>query len=238
MKKSAFLLLTVIALALASCTKDPTSSFSASSADAKVGEVVTFTDASTDGFHHVYDFGDGSEHSKAKNPTHVYWQVGTYTVTQWVYSKNFKKVAESTTTVTVTLDTEDQAIEDFEDRQEMFVGTWSFDSWKYEHFEDGTIVSGDTQSESYSSSSYNFLDFFQIIYTDEDGNKSAYGWNLIDDTHLTINVPKFAGNGFIGGVYEVATLTSSSLVITHTHTEDGFPPVDKDKYVNTYTFSK
>ena len=76
-RKLAYLL---IALFLVSCAKEPTASFTASTTNAKVDEVITFTNLSVDATTYAWDFGDGSS-SVAMNPTHAFTSAGNYSVT-------------------------------------------------------------------------------------------------------------------------------------------------------------
>ncbi|GAB5539057.1 MAG: hypothetical protein Salg2KO_11600 [Salibacteraceae bacterium] len=97
MKNLSLVFVAATALVFASCNKTPTASFTADNTSPGVGEVVKFTDGSTDAFNHVWDFGDGSS-SNAVNPTHVYMMAGTYDVVLQVEDKNGKEIITSSAT--------------------------------------------------------------------------------------------------------------------------------------------
>jgi gliding motility-associated-like protein len=63
------------------------SSLPASTTQVEVGETVIFTDASTGSVTYLWNFGDGTS-STVNNPQHNYAAIGTYQVTQYVYSAN------------------------------------------------------------------------------------------------------------------------------------------------------
>ena len=78
------------AIAISSCTKEPSASFYASKEKAEVGDEISFTNTSFDADHYSWDFGDGGN-SDLENPTHTYSTAGNYVVTLTAYSKNGKK---------------------------------------------------------------------------------------------------------------------------------------------------
>lgn len=90
----------VISLIFAGCQKEPSANFSASKTVVEIGETITFTNATTDGYDYEWDFGDGIT-STDENPSHSYSQAGTFTVKMTAFSKNGKKEDETTTTITV-----------------------------------------------------------------------------------------------------------------------------------------
>lgn len=70
-------------------TNLPVASFTVSNANPYIGEVVSFTDASTDAFTWSWDVdGDGFEDYTTQNPTHTYTMAGTYTVTLTITNCN------------------------------------------------------------------------------------------------------------------------------------------------------
>jgi PKD repeat protein len=95
------LLLIGSVLLMTSCKK-PAANFTSDKTTVKVGEVVTFTDASADAEKaiFVWNFGDGAT-STLKNPTHVYQKEGTYTVTETASRKKGKKPTDFVATITV-----------------------------------------------------------------------------------------------------------------------------------------
>jgi PKD repeat protein len=81
----------------------PTAAFSAAPSQPKAGELVAFTDLSTDDGDVVtwhWDFGDGNA-SAAQNPSHEYKEAGTYTVTLTIWDDDGTK---DTTTKTITVE--------------------------------------------------------------------------------------------------------------------------------------
>gem|GEM_PF-1173957 len=81
----------------------PTAAFSVTPAVPKTGDVVAFTDLSTDDGTIVtwhWDYGDGNA-SAAQDPTHTYEEAGTYTVTLTVWDDDG---AKNTTTKSVTIE--------------------------------------------------------------------------------------------------------------------------------------
>jgi len=87
MKNKHFLYLTVMALALASCNKKPTVSYSASNNQPLPEEKVTFNNTSSGAESYVWDFGDGTSSSE-QSPVHTYDTEGTYEVKLTAYGKN------------------------------------------------------------------------------------------------------------------------------------------------------
>ena len=87
------LAVTVTALWISGCKK-PSASFTASKSEATVGEVVTFTNTSSDAGAYIWDFGDGGTSTKM-NPTHVYELAGDYTVTLTSSKTNGKKPSDA-----------------------------------------------------------------------------------------------------------------------------------------------
>jgi PKD repeat protein len=88
------------AIAISSCTKEPSASFTVSSKLVSTNENVKFTNTSTDADHYQWEFGDGLTSSDA-NPTHAYSKEGTFTVKLTAFSANNKKSSTYTETITV-----------------------------------------------------------------------------------------------------------------------------------------
>lgn len=103
MKKNLLIITTAIItiLAFASCQKEPSAKFTASKTSVVTGEVITFTNATVDGYSYEWNFGDGTT-STEENPTHAYEDAGTYNVQLTSFSKNGKKSNSSTIAITVT----------------------------------------------------------------------------------------------------------------------------------------
>jgi PKD repeat protein len=78
----ALLYFVTLFIAVSSCKKDPdpaSASFTVDKLTAGVGEVVTFTNASTNATDFLWNFGDGST-STLESPTHTYSETGIFTV--------------------------------------------------------------------------------------------------------------------------------------------------------------
>lgn len=76
----------LLAAFFTSCEEDedpvkPTAGFTISPTTVVAFDVVTFTNTSEDGKTYLWDFGDGSATSTEENPTHMFTEAGTYTVT-------------------------------------------------------------------------------------------------------------------------------------------------------------
>jgi len=125
-----------------SCQKEPTASFTVSSASVNVGEIVAFTNTSTDGDSYEWDFGDAGT-STSVSPTHTYNTAGTYTVTLTAFSKNEKKSDKATESITVfagkLIDSRDEQVYDI-----VIIGEqW----WMAENLNYGTMING-TQTQT------------------------------------------------------------------------------------------
>jgi len=79
MKQTSWILLALLAICTYSC-KEVTVDFSYAPENPKAGDTITFTNLTSGGEDYTWYFGDNST-SSYKNPTHIYKQVGTYTVT-------------------------------------------------------------------------------------------------------------------------------------------------------------
>jgi len=258
--KRGLLLIAVVAIALSSCKK-PTVAFTASSASVLVGEVVTFTDASEDAYHYVWDFGDGTESSTAKNPTHTYWATGDYIVTLKIAGKNMKNVSEATTTITVSLSELDQHIADLEEERkqtdhtqnhndydmaqralarseivESILGKWDWDKYTYDLYEteDGKETKTTSVLDSHSSpASFEFIEEGQILVTDDEGNQWTESWFIIDDDRMN-----YFGVAAGSGVYDIEELDDDDFEFTRTLISPGFAPIESQRRVWRYELSK
>lgn len=77
------------------CQKEslpPIAEFKKDKATAEVGEIVRFTNLTENSTEYIWDFGDGSV-STGIDPTHVYEEVGTYTVKLIALGKGSKDVS-------------------------------------------------------------------------------------------------------------------------------------------------
>lgn len=87
-------LVSLFSIIFLSCEKEPTASFTASSTDVEIGEVVEFTNHSTDADHYKWFFGEGST-STDENPSFTYASTGKYNVTLIAYSKSGKQLDDA-----------------------------------------------------------------------------------------------------------------------------------------------
>jgi len=85
---------------ITSCQKQPTSDFSISSNEAVTGEIIYFTNNSTNADNYKWDFGDGLT-SSDKNTQHSYADGGTFQVKLTAFSKNGNKDDEKITTINI-----------------------------------------------------------------------------------------------------------------------------------------
>lgn len=102
MRKLSFLMAAVGLVAMTSCNRTPTATFTTDATSVTVGEVVTFTNTSEDAYNAVWDFGDGTQ-SMAYSPTHVYETPGTYAATLQIENRRGSEVVVSSAT-TITVD--------------------------------------------------------------------------------------------------------------------------------------
>ncbi len=100
-----FLFVAILAVSLfSSCEDDedpkvlPESSFTFSPATIVEWDVVTFTNTTTEGETYLWDFGDTNT-STDENPTHIFTEDGSYTVTLTATNTDGENVATETITV-------------------------------------------------------------------------------------------------------------------------------------------
>lgn len=84
MKKIALIIL-VVPLIIAGCSRDPIADFFVSRNVVDVGEAVYFTNNSVDADYFEWDFGDGTR-TNAFDASHIYTKEGIYTVTLFAYN--------------------------------------------------------------------------------------------------------------------------------------------------------
>jgi len=94
------LIMLFAALIFSSCQKEPQTVFTASATSAYIGDEITFTNTTIDGYTYSWDFGDGST-STDENPTYTYSTAGTYSVTLTSYSKNGKKESSTSSSIEI-----------------------------------------------------------------------------------------------------------------------------------------
>lgn len=90
----------IIAL-FTSCTKKPSSSFTVSETVNYAGKNIDFTNNSKDAYTYSWIYGDATDIENTTNPSHLYSKSGNYDVTLKAYSKNKKKLSESTNAIKV-----------------------------------------------------------------------------------------------------------------------------------------
>jgi PKD repeat protein len=104
MKRKIILMCSVLLISLVSCQKDkeqPKASFSVEDDEVFVGQTVKFTNESTNASSYSWDFGDGST-SALENPTHVFNEAGTFTVTLSVENGEDEYSMDINVTVSLT----------------------------------------------------------------------------------------------------------------------------------------
>ncbi|OFX26378.1 MAG: hypothetical protein A2033_05355 [Bacteroidetes bacterium GWA2_31_9] len=148
------------AMLIAVSCKKPVASFTSDLTSAKVGEVITFTNTSTDAALSMWDFGDGTQSSSTQTvQTHVYQKTGTYTVSLMATKRNGKKPSDATT-IDITITDSKTPVSDFTASKTTVVTnevvTFTSTSTDAEEFDwdfgDGTISSDNpTQTHAYST---------------------------------------------------------------------------------------
>ena len=218
---STFLL--VSTLLFTSCKK-PVATFSADKSIVKIGEVVTFTDGSTDAEKgmFIWNFGDGTT-STLKNPTHVYERAGKYTVTQTVATKRGKNPSDFVLTITV-----DGPIANFTAPDTSVVGEViifedaSTDAERYVwDFGDGSTSQAENPSHVYNASGVYTV--VLTVYTANNESSSTKSADII----------------IVGGSGDHATATKivgkwkyKSMERTETHNGTAYP---SGTYTTTFT---
>lgn len=128
----------LVTVLISSCNKAPVSSFTALPAKVKLGQQVTFTDASTGANRYLWDFGDGITRNDGKEQKYAYSLPGSYTPSQTVWNKKEKKEETTTQNVTVEAPTKDELI-----------GTWYYyfvqDVTQWETFTDKSTALNETR---------------------------------------------------------------------------------------------
>ncbi len=119
MKKTQLIIINLIIFLLTACTKKPSASFTADKTTVKVGETVTFANASKNGQIYYWEFGDGTT-SQTRYPSHIYKNSGSYNVTLTV-STNDKKKSSNTSTIITVDDEAFQFSAVFRSKQKTFV---------------------------------------------------------------------------------------------------------------------
>lgn len=125
------LIFSVTAVVVLSCKKQPDAGFSVNDDTPVVGQTLTFTNNTIDGYRFEWSFGDGST-SFQENPTHTYLSQGTYTVSLKAYSKKDKKEDQYSVTLNVDGTT-----------AQKIAGLWTYDSLKITTYINGSFSSQD-----------------------------------------------------------------------------------------------
>jgi PKD repeat protein len=215
MKKLSFLLMTAAVLSLSSCSEDPSADFTSDATTVNAGEVVQFTDNSTAGYNHVWDFGDG-EWSTAINPTHIYYDEGVYDVTLQVTDKKGEEVSISASQSITVLDTV-RAISEGEQAEQdeviaMMVGDWELSDYEAEYpgFTDRPEL-GDSRGE--------FMSDGTIVQMDAQGNVSTGYYDVINKDYVYLS--------FVwgpSGVYYIDNITDSRMILVNEYLDSSLPP--------------
>jgi PKD repeat protein len=94
------LLAAVILFLTTGCQEKPEAHFSSNITDPVVGEIIAFTNLTSDAHSYLWDFGDGTT-SEEYQPTHAFNGVGSYTVKLTAFSENGNKSDEATEIISV-----------------------------------------------------------------------------------------------------------------------------------------
>lgn len=240
MKAKVLFVLLATVITVTSC-KDPSASFTMSSNEVEVGDVVMFTNGSTDGYFPIWDFGDGGT-SEAVNPTHVYRKPGVYTVTLAVFDKKEKEASVASQQITVNLSELDEE-EDLREQLEMdrraielniMREVWDLDKFEYLRTENGVKDNQNSFTLAPTSSTYNFVSEEVYVYTNDNNNESSDSWRLLDANRIVL-YHNFTSS-FNDPIYTIKSLTASSMVLERitTNTFGGTVTVDTE----TFTFSR
>lgn len=102
-----FGLLFAVFTVVACGNKKPTADFTAEPVKVKLGQVVTFTDNSSNANRYLWNFGDGIQRNDLREQKYAYSTPGTYTAALTVWNKKEKDEATTTRAVTVEPPTKD-----------------------------------------------------------------------------------------------------------------------------------
>tara|TARA_B110000046_G_scaffold169870_1_gene189335 strand:+ start:108 stop:791 length:684 start_codon:yes stop_codon:yes gene_type:complete len=227
MKKLSVVLAVSAALVLSSCSEDPSASFTADKITVSSGDVVQFTDNSTAGYNHVWDFGDG-EWSQAVNPTHVYYDEGTFKVTLQVTDKKGETLDISASTAITVNDTVDMYREADQAEKDrvivLMVGSWDLDEYDVSY--NGTSTTIDI-----GSSEGEFLADGTIIQKDNQGNVSTGYYDVINEDYVYLSFVQGPS-----GIYEIdGSISASRMILVNTYRDGGLPSTTA---VHTLEFRK
>lgn len=204
MNKNLLIAVAASAVVFTSCKEDdPTADFSASTTTPMVGDVVTFTDESSNAYNHVWDFGDG-EWSTAISPTHVYGDEGTYAVTLQVTNKEGDVIAiSSATSITATWPAYDGLIVAAQEVREAkaveMAGEWRLSTSSISEPGQPSVVNTFTDFTS------EFMVDGNIFTTLENGDKSLGSWYVINEEYISLSFAEGAG------IYRITQLDDSNL---------------------------
>lgn len=236
------------AMLIAVSCKKPVASFTSDLTSAKVGEVITFTNTSTDAALSMWDFGDGTQSSSTQTvQTHVYQKTGTYTVSLMAAKRNGKKPSDATA-IDITITDSKTPVSDFTASKTTVVTnevvTFTSTSTDAEEFDwdfgDGTISSENpTQTHAYASNG-----IFTVTLT-----VYAVNHTLINSKSINITVGGASGISILGtwnleskvvtdirdGVSFTAFITSPSYLYSQATTGTY---TDKHEFFNNGTIIK
>lgn len=191
-------------IVLSSCNKAPEVAFTADKATVKMNESVTFTNSTPEkkGYDFQWSFGDGGSASTF-NASHAYAESGAYTVTLTGANKKGNQFGTATTAITVSKEdanmsdaqnaynaTQDAFDSKMKALRSAMVGTWNVTTvTRNDVYCDGNtndgIITGNADA---LKSKIMVVEDGSMIFYDHNGNASQGSWNLIDDTHIELNI--------------------------------------------------
>ena len=163
-------LLLAVSTVVSCGNKKPTADFTAEPAKVKLGQVVTFTDNSSNANRYLWNFGDGIQRNDLREQKYAYSTPGTYTAALTVWNKKEKDEATTTRAVTVEPPTKDD-----------IMGVWYYyfvqDVKQWETFTDKSTAINEARTNQVYAFDRN--DFFAGDADTFSLNINNYGTNIL-----------------------------------------------------------